>query len=106
VLAVETTERDNRLLTELLARFEDELRLRNIEYAAKRDSQRLGEPVLCMLAPGFFEEFRKNRVRQGAPDGQYKFPHLVPDASFLDDIPTEAEITMPAETVYNEEGPS
>jgi hypothetical protein len=103
VLAVETAERDNRLLTELLARFENELRLRNVEYVTKRDSQRLGEPVLCVLAAGFFEESRKKRVRQGAPDGQYKTSHLIPDASCLDGIRLAAEITMPVETGCNEE---
>jgi len=99
VLAVEMAEREDRLLTELLVRFENELRLRNIEYVAKRDSQRLGEPVLCVLPPGFFEESRKKRVRQGVPDGQYKVSHVIPDASILDGIRPAAEITLPTKAV-------
>lgn len=101
VLAVETAERNDRLLAGLLERFERELRLRNIEYVAKRDSQRLGEPSLCLLAPGFFEECRRNRVRQGAPDGQYKVPHVVPDMRQLGDMRPVAEISMPAGAIHN-----
>ncbi|MBI5118866.1 GH3 auxin-responsive promoter family protein [Candidatus Poribacteria bacterium] len=80
VLVVETTERREEALAGLLAAFECELRLRNIEYAAKRDSQRLGAPSLRLLEPGFFEERRKQRVKQGVPDGQYKVPHIMKDA--------------------------
>ncbi len=97
IIAIETAGRDDRALAELLQRFERELRLRNIEYAAKRDSQRLGEPVLRLMKPGFFEERRKERAGQGAPDGQYKIPHVMPDPNCLDGVSPAAEITMPAE---------
>lgn len=97
VLAAETAESDRRSLAELLMRFDNELRLRNVEYAAKRVSQRLGDPALCILAPGFFEKLRKERAQQGAPDGQYKIPHVAPDVSFLDGAHPVAEINMPVE---------
>jgi hypothetical protein len=95
VLAVEATGRDDRLLAELLLRFERELRLRNLEYVAKRDSQRLGDPLLFLLKRGFFEERRRERVELGAPDGQYKIAHVAPDPGCLDGVAPEAEITMP-----------
>jgi len=96
MLVVETPERNDQLLTRLLTAFESELRLRNIEYRAKRDSQRLGEPWLCLLAPGFFEECRRRRVQQGTPDGQYKIPHIVNDVRKLGELRALAEIPMPA----------
>ena len=95
LLAVETAERDDHTLAALLDRFERELRSRNLEYAAKRDSQRLGAPVLCLLESGFFETWRKERVGQGAPDGQYKTPHLMANASRFDRVQPVAEITLP-----------
>jgi hypothetical protein len=76
-LLVESPERNERLLGDLLSRFEHYLRLHNIEYADKRDSGRLGEPALCLVESGGFEQLRKQRVQQGAPDGQYKLPHLM-----------------------------
>jgi hypothetical protein len=75
-LIVETPERNQRKLCELLAEFERRLRLKNVEYADKRDSQRLGEPTLRLLENGCFEQCRKDRVLRGMPDGQYKLPHL------------------------------
>ncbi|RJP17055.1 MAG: hypothetical protein C4520_17795 [Candidatus Abyssobacteria bacterium SURF_5] len=77
VLLVETPERNERLLRNLLDRFERELRLQNIEYAGKRDSQRLGHPSLCIVENGCFEQCRKRRVESGAPDGQYKIARLM-----------------------------
>ncbi len=105
VLAVETAERDVRVLSDLLQRFENELRLRNLEYVAKRDSQRLGEPVLLVMKNGFFEERRKERARLGAPDGQYKVPHVIPDPGCLEGTSPEVEIDMPAGAAHDG-GPS
>ncbi|MEW5851125.1 MAG: GH3 auxin-responsive promoter family protein [Myxococcota bacterium] len=48
----------------------------NIEYRAKRESLRLGEPVLRELPPGAFERHRARRVAAGAPDAHVKPPHL------------------------------
>ena len=101
VLAVEAAAGDDRLLAELLKSFENELRARNLEYAAKRDSQRLGEPMLRAMEPGFFEEHRKQRVRQGAPDGQYKIPHLMADPACLNGARAVAEIAMPSDAASN-----
>jgi hypothetical protein len=54
----------------------------NIEYQGKRESQRLGPPVLHLLAPGSFDRYRQERVSQGAPESQVKIPHLSPDQEF------------------------
>ncbi len=94
VLMVETASRDDQALEELLAAFERGLRLRNIEYASKRDSQRLGKPLLRLLEPGFFETCRKRRVEQGAPDGQYKIPHVMQDTGVLGEMHPVAEIVI------------
>ena len=94
-LILETAEHDKRVLAGLLARFEKELRSRNLEYATKRDSQRLGDPVLCLLPAGFFEGDRRRHAATGAPDGQYKFPHVVPDMGRFDKARPVAEVAMP-----------
>jgi hypothetical protein len=85
-LLIETPERDERRLRSLLEYFENGLRLQNIEYAEKRESQRLGEPTLRLLENGFFEQIRKKRVQQGVPDGQYKLPHLTKDIEQFGDF--------------------
>ncbi|MCB9760807.1 MAG: GH3 auxin-responsive promoter family protein [Alphaproteobacteria bacterium] len=56
----------------LAERFDAALRQGNIEYDAKRDSDRLAPPVLLALPDGAYERFRARRVAEGAPDGQVK----------------------------------
>jgi hypothetical protein len=68
----------------LLAALEEGLRSANVEYAAKRDSLRLGPPVLKLLRRGAFEDERRRRVQAGAPDSHVKAPHLARDPAFLD----------------------
>lgn len=65
---------------EILGAFDAALRARNIEYAAKRDSLRLGPPVGLDLPPGTYLRLRRDHTAAGAPDGQWKVPHLVHDA--------------------------
>lgn len=86
ILLAETSERDERRLQKLLHYFENGLRLRNIEYTEKRASQRLGEPRLCLLESGCFEQCRMKRVRQGVPDGQFKLPHLAKNVEQFGDF--------------------
>jgi GH3 auxin-responsive promoter len=67
----------------------------NIEYEAKRQSQRLGAPVLRRVAPGTFQALRQKRVAQGAPEAQVKIPQLSTDMEFgaglevLDEVSAE-----------------
>jgi hypothetical protein len=59
-----------------------ELQARNIEYGAKRSSQRLGAPELWVLAPGSYEQHRQRRIAEGANDAQIKPVGLTRDAGF------------------------
>jgi hypothetical protein len=54
----------------------------NIEYEAKRESQRLGPPVLKIVAPGTYDRFKARRAAQGAAEAQIKIPNLSPDLKF------------------------
>lgn len=76
----------------LLGACDDELRRVNIEYAAKRDSQRLGPPHLLLTPAGAFERLRAQRVAAGAPDAHVKLPHLARDPAVLDQIGVAREI--------------
>ena len=81
-----STELDDSRGRELLEAAEDGLREVNVEYAAKRDSLRLGPPRLDVLEPGAFERYRADKVAAGAPDSHVKPPHLVRDPAVLDGL--------------------
>lgn len=85
VFAVETEEHPDRAaLGRLLDAIEHGLRAENCEYATKRDSLRLGDPVLKLLAPGTYHDYRKARVEGGASDATIKPPALTRDPKFTD----------------------
>ncbi len=65
-------------LKRLLTRFDEELRLRNVEYDAKRHDGRLGEPRLLLLADLSYRNFRSKQALAGRPENQVKNPHLIP----------------------------
>jgi len=67
----------------VLAAAEAGLRDANLEYAAKRDSLRLGPPRLVVLKPGAFERYRAARVRAGAAESHVKPPHVMRDPAAL-----------------------
>jgi len=68
--------------TDLAGRLERALCESNIEYAAKRDSMRIGPPVLRVVRSGEFDAYRKRMVEQGRADGQFKVLRLTSDTSF------------------------
>ena len=76
-----TTERSARLRCAAIDRA---ISGRNIEYEAKRESQRLGPPVLKRVAPGTYQALRQKRVAEGAPEAQVKIPQLSPNMEFGD----------------------
>lgn len=80
-------DRGGRLAAEVEAR----LRELNIEYAAKRDSLRLG-PVRTILVPdGSWVEFQRRRLaKSGGTVEQYKQPHLIPDVEALSQFNIES----------------
>jgi hypothetical protein len=65
----------------------------NVEYASKRDSQRLG-PVRPQLLPSgaWLEWDRQRLARTGGTLEQYKHPCLIPDLHFLDTVPAAAAV--------------
>jgi hypothetical protein len=69
-------------LQALAARLDHALCEENVEYESKRESLRLGPPLLRVVAPGTFEAYRQERVSGGAPEAQVKVPHLTPDREF------------------------
>jgi hypothetical protein len=72
-----------------------ELRLRevNIEYAAKRESRRLGAVRLQLLRSGAWAEWDRQRLaRTGGTLEQYKHPCLIADPKFRESIRVEEEV--------------
>ncbi|HEY9757814.1 MAG TPA: GH3 auxin-responsive promoter family protein [Oculatellaceae cyanobacterium] len=55
----------------------------NIEYQAKRESNRLSPIIIRPLRPGSYEYIRKTLVAGGTPDAQIKVSHLNPKANIL-----------------------
>jgi hypothetical protein len=56
----------------------------NTEYAAKRQSGRLGPAVLRVLKRGELDAYERRALRQGARDGQFKFLRLTDDPRFAE----------------------
>jgi hypothetical protein len=66
------------LVENLRQEFDRQLRLMNIEYESKRDSNRLAETTVEILDVGAYEDLRKHLVAAGVPDAQVKVSHLNP----------------------------
>lgn len=60
----------------IAGQLDDALGARNIEYAGKRASGRLGAPEVVRLAPGTADAYRAHCVARGQRDGQFKFVAL------------------------------
>jgi len=71
-------------IEELNRSFDRHLRLNNIEYEAKRDSNRLANTSVGVLQSGTYEELRKHLVSNGVPDAQVKISHLNPKEDILE----------------------
>jgi GH3 auxin-responsive promoter len=84
---------DQPSLKRFLAELDRQLGLENVEYAAKRDSSRLG-PVRAELIPaGAWTSWDHARLAQtgGSPE-QYKHPCLIGDLTFRDTMPVVREV--------------
>jgi hypothetical protein len=72
----------------------------NIEYASKRESQRLGPMRLFLLPTHFWQQWDRQRLaRTGGTLEQYKHPCLISDPKFRDSVsaePTEPEASATA----------
>jgi hypothetical protein len=65
----------------------------NVEYATKRESQRLGPIRLEMMPSGTWLQWDRQRLqRAGGSVEQYKHPCLIPDTGFRDSMPVEQEL--------------
>lgn len=70
----------------------------NIEYASKRDSQRLGAIRLEILPSGAWLQWDRQRLaRTGGTLEQYKHPCLISDPAFRDSMPIEEEVEVTRE---------
>jgi hypothetical protein len=65
----------------------------NIEYASKRESQRLGPMRLYLLPANSWHQWDRQRLaRTGGNLEQYKHPCLIPDPKFRDSITIDEEV--------------
>jgi GH3 auxin-responsive promoter len=83
-----------------LARMLDQrLQEKNVEYASKRSSQRLGAVRLELLPDGAWQKWDQQRLaRTGGSPEQYKHPCLIPDPAFRQSMPVEEEVRPIEET--------
>jgi hypothetical protein len=65
-----------------LARIDECLKELNVEYRRKRESERLGRPLLKIVAPGGWHELHKKRSIEGAHDSQVKIASLTDNQEF------------------------
>ncbi|MBI2808027.1 MAG: GH3 auxin-responsive promoter family protein [Planctomycetes bacterium] len=78
---------------ELVKRLDDRLGGINIEYAAKRESRRLGPIRLFLLPSGAWLQWDRQRLaRTGGTLEQYKHPCLIADPKFRDSVTVEEEV--------------
>ena len=78
----------------MMAGIEQALRKLNIEYDTKRNSNRIGPPVLRAVPVGQFEAYRKRMVSKGVKDGQFKTLRLTTDESFAREFATSKEFPL------------
>jgi hypothetical protein len=76
----------------LLGAIERELYNVNQEYEYVRNAGLLASPILKVVKHGSFERYKARRLSQGAHDGQFKVPELVPDPEFQKNFEIEEEI--------------
>lgn len=70
--------------------FDHSLQAQNLEYQDKRQSKRLGTPVLNIVPPGTYLKLRQQRVAEGAPEAQVKIPLLSCRTDFSKSLATLA----------------
>lgn len=80
-----------------LAHMDRALCAHNVEYEGKRESQRLGAPVLKHVAAGSYQALRQKRVAEGAPEAQVKIPQLSTNMRFGEQMTVLAEVRTPGE---------
>jgi len=76
---------------------DQQLMTANIEYKAKRESQRLGGPVLHVMREGWYERSRKKQVAEGMRAFQAKTQLLSPDMLATMEVQPELEAVVELE---------
>lgn len=71
-----------------------QLKIINIEYKAKRDSQRLAAPVLHVMREGWYERSRKKQVEGGMRAFQAKTQLLTPETLATQQVQPELEAVV------------
>jgi hypothetical protein len=78
---------------QLTSALEQRLAALNVEYAAKRESRRLGPMRLALLPANTWQQWDRQRLaRTGGTLEQYKHPCLINDPQFRASVPVEEEI--------------
>jgi hypothetical protein len=72
------------VIQSLAGAIDSELSIENGEYKVKRQSLRLSDITIRVLAPGSYERFRKHLTGQGVADAQIKVSHLNPKDAVRD----------------------
>lgn len=87
---------DEPLLKRFLAELDTQLGIENVEYAAKRESGRLGALRAAIIPSGTWAKWDRDRLSHtgGSPE-QYKHPCLIGDMKFRDTITVLREVTAP-----------
>lgn len=98
-LFIEETDLANaELLGRFIERLDAELSAQNIEYAAKRQSGRLGAIRVEVLPAGAWQNWDRERVlKTGGSAEQYKHPCLIGDVNFKVSVPVIREIAASKE---------
>jgi GH3 auxin-responsive promoter len=100
-MVLERTEASNPCWPQWLAALERELRSRNIEYDAKRQSGRLGTVHALIVRDGYWTAWDQARLLQtGGSAEQYKRPCLMNDVKFTAELPTIGRIHPEAGTTW------
>ena len=77
----------------LVDRVDGALGDQNDEYRTKRTSLRYGAPVIRVVRPGEFDNYRRRMVETGQrADGQFKVLRLTSDASFAAEFAAERDL--------------
>jgi hypothetical protein len=84
---------DESRLKHFLSAFDTQLGVENVEYAAKRESGRLGALRAAIIPAGAWSKWDRERLAQtgGSPE-QYKHPCLIGDLKFRDTMTVVREV--------------
>jgi hypothetical protein len=87
---------DEARLKHFLAEFDAQLGVENVEYAAKRESGRLGAMRAAVIPAGTWAKWDRDRLAQtgGSPE-QYKHPCLIGDPKFRESMTVVREVSTP-----------